>query len=951
MIRTSLTLLAAGAALTLAACQPGEDSAPAAAQEEARFPHEVSDLAPDSEVRYGALDNGLRYAIMQNDTPSGGSALRLRVDMGSLMEAETQRGLAHFLEHMAFNGSANVPEGEMVKILERSGLAFGPDTNASTSFNETIYMLDLPESDAETLDTAFFLMSELDDLTLDAGAIDRERGVILSEKRVRNSPGLRAFVAQSEFLYPDALFPARLPIGVDEVLETAQRERFVDLYRRYYRPENVFFVAVGDFEPDAIETRIEEAFCDWTVEGEAGGEPELGGVAERGLEAGYFHDPALPTSVSINYVAPYEDRPDTTQTRREDLLRGLGNAILSRRFASMARGESPPFLNAGASYGELLETAASSSVATTVQAGGWREGLAAIEQELRRAVEFGFTHAELDEQLANVRTAYRNAADQSETRDTFALASAITGAFGGEDVFQHPDDALARFEAMEDSLTLEAVEAAFRAQWTDDTPLLYLTSSEPVDNAEQALIAAFEESRSTAVEAGEEAAAAEFAYADFGAPGAVATRETIEDLGVTTVVFDNNVRLNIKPTDFEDDSVLLKMRFGGGLRATPRDNAAAQFLFSNAFAEGGLGAHSADEVQRLFAGKSVSLNFGIETDAFNASAATTPDDLDDQLALWTAYMSDPGYRDEAFARFQQVYGVFYETLGGNPQSVVQRDVTRVLNSGDPRFGYPEPSEVAALSSEDGQALIEPARTQAALEVGVVGDVDVEAVIEAVAATLGALPARALERETYDEGRDVSFTDRTEPLSFTHEGEPDRGLALVYWPAPDASDEQRRRRLILLTEIFQLKLTERIREQEAATYSPSVGYSGSREFPGYGYIQATLDLQPEDVEPFFAVVDELAADMREGRFDADELERARRPLLESVEENQERNGYWLSFVAEAQTDPDGLERHRTVREDYESLTLEGLQAEAAAYWDPDTALRVSVLPEPDADAAQ
>lgn len=957
-------LLAAG--LILTACgdepQPAEPETPQVSQavmggpetdpgynrqggaaEAARFAQEASDLKADPAVVYGELENGLRYAILENDTPTGTAALRLRVDMGSLMEAADQRGLAHFLEHMVFNGSENVAEGEMVKILEREGLAFGPDTNAYTSYDETVYMLDLPETDAETVETGMFLMSEIDNLLLDAEAIDRERGVVQSEKRSRNTPAFRAFLAQSQFLYPNALFTERTPIGTDEVLAEAPREAFVDLYRGFYRPDRVFFAAVGDFNASEMEQRIQDAFGDWTVKGEPGDDPRLGRPEDRGLEAGYFQDPAIPTSISLNAVKPYTDQPDTAATRLENLTRAIGNNILSRRFDTLSRQPDAVFLGGGAGHSKLLETAETATVNLVTEPDQWKDALTLAETELRRALEYGFTEAELAEQMANLQTAYENSADQADTRQTGQLANALVGAFGSESVFMHPDEALRVYNEMKDEITLEAVEAEFREQWEGEEPLIYLTTAAQVDNPEETILQVYRDSAARPVEPPEAEAAGEFAYDDFGQPGEVVSREEIEDLGITQVRFANNVMLNIKPTDFQEDTVLMKLRFGGGILEVDPDIAASRFLYSNAFALGGTGEHSLDQIQRLMAGKSVSTNFYAETDAFGASSGTTPKDMDAQLKLWTAYLTDPGYRPESIAQFHKLYNVFYDTLGGTPEGVFQRDAASLLYSGDPRFAFPKPDEVADLTLDDARGFIEPSRKNAALEIGIVGDITVEEAIASVAATLGALPERALARKDYEAARQVRFPDPGETVTLRHEGEADRALAHVYWPAPDGRDARRARALSLLAEIFQLKLTDRIREEEAATYSPGAGYSGSRLFENYGYFKVSLDLKPEDVDSFFGVVDEIAASLANGEISEDELERARRPVLESIEESEEQNGYWLAVSAESQTDPEVLDRHRSRVEDYEAVTLAQLKDLAETYLQPDNAYRIEILP--------
>ena len=234
-------------ASTLSACATLPADSPAATAQAAQVETQKTavhpwgienvDLTADSDIRYGVLSNGMKYAIRHNETPKDGASMRMQIDVGSIAEAENERGLAHFLEHMAFNGSKNVPEGEMTKLLERQGLSFGADTNASTGFDATTYKLDLPNVDQDTLDTSFFLMRETaSELTIAADAVDRERGVVLSEQQTRNSFGLRRIKKQLQVLLPDMPFGNRLPIGTTEVLKNAPAERIQNFYRRYYRP-------------------------------------------------------------------------------------------------------------------------------------------------------------------------------------------------------------------------------------------------------------------------------------------------------------------------------------------------------------------------------------------------------------------------------------------------------------------------------------------------------------------------------------------------------------------------------------------------------------------------------------------------------------------------------------------------------------------------------------------
>ena len=310
MSRLFRLALVAGATLTLAL------PAAALAQAAPAWTQAVSDIKPDPQVRFGQLPNGMRYAIMHNATPAHQTSLRLRIASGSLEETEDERGLAHFLEHMAFKGSKNVPEGEMVKLLERHGLAFGPDTNAFTAWTQTVFMLDLPESDKETLDLGLMLMRETaGNLNLTQKAMDPERGVVLSEERLRDTPDYETTVKRLGFLMDGQLAPERLPIGKVDVLKTAPVSRIRTYYEANYRPERATLIVVGDIDVDRIEADIKARFSDWHGVGPATAEPDLGAVAKRGEQARIIVQPGASSSVQIAWATPVDTAPTASPRR------------------------------------------------------------------------------------------------------------------------------------------------------------------------------------------------------------------------------------------------------------------------------------------------------------------------------------------------------------------------------------------------------------------------------------------------------------------------------------------------------------------------------------------------------------------------------------------------------------------------------------------------------------
>jgi len=298
------------------------------------FAHQASDLPVDTAITYGELPNGLRYAVRENDTPTKTASLLMRIDTGSINETNETRGLAHFLEHMAFNGSENIPEGEMTKRLERFGLAFGADTNASTSFFETTYQLELPDITEEMLDETLGIMRETAErLTLDPEAIENERGVIQAERRTRSNPSFKAFLDQLDFYTGHTILPERLPIGTEATIDSVTPEQFRDFYKRYYRPEKTFITLVGDLKPEFAIQKIEEYFGDWQNNESfaPGSTVEIDSTAITSPRSRVYSDPEIQTSVSLAILNRYEDELDSAENRKTSMIEGLGMSPSLRR--------------------------------------------------------------------------------------------------------------------------------------------------------------------------------------------------------------------------------------------------------------------------------------------------------------------------------------------------------------------------------------------------------------------------------------------------------------------------------------------------------------------------------------------------------------------------------------------------------------------------------------------
>src|SRR3954447_18605889 len=316
----------------------------------------------DPLVRFGTLPNGLRYAIMHNETPSDGVAMRMRIGSGSIVERDEEQGLAHFLEHMAFRGSTNVADGEVVHMLERQGLKFGPDTNATTVPDETIYMFNFPKGDATAVDTGLKLFREIGErLNLAPAAIDAEKGVILSEERLRDTAQYRMLKASVSSMLEGPRLTNRWPIGTLDTIKAASHDGLERFYKANYRPDNATIVVVGNIDPTAIEAKIRAAFADWKATTRA--ETIDFGTPKPTRKTAEFNAVGAPDQLSLNWVAPTDRRAETEAVDREILINRVGLMVLNQRLADRAMKAGSPFVGAqAASVRSLLHSGSVTSV-------------------------------------------------------------------------------------------------------------------------------------------------------------------------------------------------------------------------------------------------------------------------------------------------------------------------------------------------------------------------------------------------------------------------------------------------------------------------------------------------------------------------------------------------------------------------------------------------------------
>ncbi|MEY5019755.1 MAG: hypothetical protein RLZ22_843 [Verrucomicrobiota bacterium] len=912
------------------------------------WPHKSSDIAPDSKTVFGQLPNGMRYLIYPNSEPPSRISLRLHIAAGSLMEADDQRGLAHFLEHMVFNGTKHHTAAELVPRMQRLGIAFGAHANAYTSFDETVYMLDLPDMSEQTMDLAFTVMRDFGDgALLDAGEIDKERGVILAEKVSRDSVGYRLMQQQFSKLLPDSLVSRRFPIGEEEVIRKATRERFTDLYTRYYTPNRMTFIVVGDVKPDKIQARIESAFASMQNPKNAGADPDLGRIKPfEGLKTSVFSDKEVDaTEISLTLVGNYTDKPDTAANRIEKMPLDIAHAIISRRLERLSKEKNSPIAEGSAIDEIFFNHIEFGSIDITVADDRWREVVPILEREFRRAVEHGFSESELAEAKSNLLNRYEQQVKQKATRKSDGIATVLAQTINDQSVFSDPETDLAIAQRGLETINTAVCHEAFKKFWQSSGHHLVLTTKEPPSNGEEDLAKIFNASKSVEVEAPISRAIRIFDYADFGKAGKIESQKEVTDLGITQLVLSNNVRVNLKRSEFEKGKISLLARIGSGKLGQPRRMPMLDSFAQAVFGGGGLGKYSNDELRQILAGMNVESTMTIEEDAIVISGSTTPADFITQLQLMCASITDPGYREEALWQFRKGIPMLQQQIKHTPAGP-QMEMNAWLHGNDSRFAVASADKLSSYEISHAKKWLARELSKGPIELSIIGDFNQEKIIPELLNTFGALSRRGSLPDDIDELRDINFPKAPTTKTFTYDTKIPQAIAIAIWKTKGLRGNQAEfRRLNILASILEDRLREEIREKLGASYSPNAGADGSDALDDMGYIAAQSVGTPEDLEKLLENMRELANDLAQNGATADELDRALKPMLGMLDKSLRDNNYWLSTVmSQSQSDPKRLDLARNREADYRSITLEEINALAKKHLARDKALQVKILPK-------
>lgn len=914
------------------------------------FAQERSTFKADPNEIYGRLPNGMTYVIEHNATPAGTAAIQMRVRAGSMMETDAQSGLAHFVEHMAFEGTTHIPHGELKPMLERSGFAFGADANAFTTDQATTYVLNAPKTDDKTLGQALFILREVaGNMTIDPANVESERGVILAEERLRDNPVSQRNLAFGRFLYPGLREADHSnPIGSVDIIKTAPAAELSRFYRTWYRPELTTLVIVGDFDARAMEKQVQAVFADWKAATPAPDEPDWGVYQPKGPRVFSYMATGLDRQIAATWLRPPETRPETLERDTEAFQDSILTLLLNRRYQLMAQSGQALFVNAGLSAYENYKTSRNLVLDVTPKPGKTKEAFEQAWDVFHTFQAQGVTTDDVALVQAFMPTIRSNIEKGHATRDNGGIAAGILHAIDTDSVDLGLADELAFIDAMASALTQDRLNARLKVLLSGDGPVFTDYGADTIaDLPGDAVLADYARLNAGSATAYVQQTQKPWPYGDFGKPVAPVMHTVDPDFGFGHYVFANGVVLNVKSDTFAANQVLVQVAFGGGTtRFDPKTPRPLPLLFSDFFVAGGLGKMDIGDVQRALAGKNASVTYSMSTARTTLGGTTTTGDLNLQMQILMAFATDPGLRGPGYAQFQAYVPEYLRNLRATPYGVLGYELRKVTHPDDWRFDSEMIAKAPEIAWDEVAGLYRESLKDTPITITIAGDVDEAKAVEAVAATFATLPPRPAAAPQAAGSQATHFPPAQHEFVFTHNGRADQNISLVLWPTADVySDLQRYRGLGVLAGVLQNRLYDQLRESEGADYTPQVFSYADSDLPGYGYFQVSATIKAGDDALFRTTLNRIVADLKVHPPTNDEIARVTAPILQDIETSKKTNGYWFGALDTVASYPDGRKSILDYAAEVRAVDGPMLMTLARTWLKDDAEIHVTVKPDP------
>jgi zinc protease len=902
-----------------------------------------ADLPLDPAVRTGKLPNGFTYYIRHNEEPKNRVIFYLANKVGSILETDDQRGLAHFMEHMSFNGTKHFPKNELVDYLQKSGVRFGADLNAYTSFDETVYQLPLPSDKPDLLQNGLQIMRDwAQEATLDPVEIDKERGVVLEEKRLGKGASQRMRDVYFPLILNHSRYADRLPIGVDTVLNNFNPATLVSFYRDWYRPDLQALIVVGDINVDEMEKSIRAKFSD--LKSPVKEKPRTTyNVSLTGKNQFIALTDKENRSISAEVMIKHREKGiKNAADYRNYIMRSLFNDMLGERYRELTRQADPPFISGGAAITDFISSLDIYSANVAAKPGELEKGLKAVWRETIRASRFGFTEPELERakrSYLNVTAFSFNERDKTASNryvneylqyflkgtaspgiaEEYRLVKSDLPTISVKDInaffkeyFRTTDrDILitAPEVALPNQSTVESwlaqVEAESLQPYKDETSKLPLLSHEIVS-------------------------------------GKIVKQESDEVLHTTTLTLSNGIKVLLKPTDFQNDQVLLSGFAPGGTSLYSDADFQSANYAGTVTSLAGVGNYNATELRKYLAGIQMGAGTGISEHYQTASGGFIMKEMGTALQLLYGYFTEPRQDKVAFDGFINRSKASLASLANDPNFVFGDTVNAVMNQGSMRRSGPSVTKLDQVNPDRAFEIYKERFADASnFTFVLVGSFKVDEVKPLLEKYLGGLPATH-KNENYKDLGIHSPEGRIEKTVYKGSASKAR-VSLIFSGAFDYSSAEKIQ-LDALKEVLEIRLIERLREDESGVYSPGVGQSVSKDPDPRYSINVSFGCGPQNVEKLIASTLEEIEKLKTSGPSQVNVDKYKAEDQRARETELKTNNWWLEYLETGLQNHDDLHELSNYDSDLAKVTPESLKAVANKYLSGKNYIRLVLLPE-------
>ncbi len=911
----------------------------------AQAPDLTAKLPVDTAVVRGELPNGVRYIIRRNVQPQNRAELRLVVNAGSILEDDAQRGVAHFVEHMAFNGTRRFPKADIVNFLERSGGRFGADLNAYTSFDETVYQLQIPTDTARLVNTALDILEDWAwGVSFDSTELRKERGVVIEEWRTGLSAETRVQNKQFPVMLFGSKYATRLPIGTKENLERFPLRLAQQFYKDWYRPELMTVVAVGDFDVKQMETSIRERFARVPV----ATTPRPRAYAQVPDHAQTLvsieTDKEYPnSSVALLWLKPRDSTRSVGDLRRQ-FVASLYDGMVNARFNELAQRPDAPFAFAGSARGSFVRTKDMYQLYAAVKESGFEKAAEALLAEAERISRFGFTQSELD----RLRTNYLRSMEQAYAERMKTSSAVFANQYANAALSGAPIVGIVNQEPLAKQLlptiTLAEVNAVAKSSFTDRNRVVLVTAPAKPDvkmPTSRAMLGVFQKAKTSTLAAFVDSTSDSPLVPTPPKAGSVVAQRVLEGTGIIEWKLSNGAKVLLKPTTFKDDEVLFGAQSPGGASLLPDADVINADLSSVVVGVSGVGQFNQITLGKKLTGKRAGVRASLEEHSQSLQGSASSKDLETLFQLAWLRITQPRVDTSAFLAFKNQMRSVMANQRNTPEAVFEDTITVTMAQHHPRMKIMSPE---LLDSVDARRALDIYRDRFADASGftffLVGSFNPDSVKPYVETWLASLPA--LNRN--DKPRDVGIRPPTGVVERTvRMGVEAKAQTQLHFTGTCVYSYENRAVIGALRDLLDIRLREALREDKGGTYGVSVGGS-CHNIPTERYeFDISFGSAPERtnelVAEVFAVIDSVKA----GVVSDSNLAKIREIPIRSHETALRQNGAWLSAMMDA--DEDGRDQRDFLRlpELVNAVTREQLRDAARLYLRKDQYARFTLLP--------